>query len=155
MKNELQVKAIENGTVIDHIDADKLFKIVSILELENIDTEIFIGFNLESKKLEKKGIKKGIIKIANKFPSEEDLNKIALINSNAVINIIENYKVVKKYKVEIPQEIMSFVKCINPKCITNFEKVTTKFTVSKKKEKLELKCHYCEKITNQKNIEII
>ena len=150
MKEELLVKAIKDGTVIDHINAKNLFKIVSILMIENIDTGIFIGNNFESKKLGKKGI----IKISDKFPSENDLNKIALIEPDAMINIIENYQVVKKYKVELPNNISTFVKCINPKCITNFEKVPTKFTVFQKEGKVELKCFYCEKITNQDNIEI-
>ncbi|MDR2835213.1 MAG: aspartate carbamoyltransferase regulatory subunit [Bacteroidales bacterium] len=152
MKNELQVKAIKNGTVIDHINAKNLFKIFSILQIENFDTEIFIGNNLESKKFGKKGI----IKIANKFPSIDDMNKIALIDPNAIINIIEDYSVVKKINVELPGDIDSFVKCINPKCITNYEKVQTKFKVRQNEiGKIELKCHYCEKITNQDNIEII
>lgn len=151
MKNELQVKAIENGTVIDHIKAKNLFKIVSILGIENIDTELFIGNNLESKKLGKKGI----VKISNKFPSEDDLNKIALIDPNAIINIIKDYNVVKKYNVELPEKINTFVKCINPKCITNFEKVPTKFTVQRKEGNIELKCDYCEKVTNMENIEVI
>jgi len=151
MKEELQVKAIKSGTVIDHIEAKNLFKIVSILMIENIDTELLIGNNFDSNKLGKKGI----IKISNKFPSEDDLNKIALIDPNAMINIIENYKVVKKYKVGLPKNVNTFVKCINPKCITNFEKVSTKFAVHQKEGKVELKCDYCEKVTNQDNIEII
>ena len=94
-KNELKVKALENGTVIDHINHNSLFKIIAILGLDNLDTEIFIGNNLESKKLGRKAI----IKIANKFPSEDDLNKIAIIDSNVVINIIKDYEIVKKYNV--------------------------------------------------------
>lgn len=151
MKNELKVKAIEHGTVIDHIEADKLFKVLSIIEIENLETEIFIGNNLESKKYGSKGI----IKIANKFPSMEDVNKIALVDPNAVINIIKDYKVVEKKMVELPKTVKKLVKCINPKCITNFESVETRFTVINKNNQINLKCHYCEKITGQKNIQII
>ena len=60
---ELQVAAIENGTVIDHIPSEKLFSVVSILKLAQMPNNITIGFNLESKKIGKKGI----IKIAGKF----------------------------------------------------------------------------------------
>ena len=56
--------------------------------------------------------------------------------------------------VEIPDEIVGIAKCVNPKCITNNEAVTTRFEVVSKSE-VKLKCHYCEKITNRKNIEIL
>ncbi|MDD2636282.1 MAG: aspartate carbamoyltransferase regulatory subunit [Bacteroidales bacterium] len=151
MKSELTVKAIENGTVIDHIQAKNLYKIISILGIENINTEVFIGNNLDSKKYGKKAI----LKISDKFPSMEDVNKIALIDPNAVINIIKNFKVVEKNRVVLPQKIEKFVKCINPKCITNHDDVETNFRVVKKDGKIELKCFYCEKTTGQNNIQII
>lgn len=151
MKSELTVKAIENGTVIDHIQAENLYKIISIIGIENLETEVFIGNNLDSKKYGKKAI----IKIADKFPSMDDVNKIALIDPNAVINIIKNYKVVDKQQVVLPEIIKKFVKCINPKCITNHDDVQTEFKVIKKDGKIGLKCYYCEKITGQNNIEVI
>jgi len=151
MKSELTVKAIEQGTVIDHIKADSLYKIISIIGIDNIDTEVFIGNNLDSKKYGKKAI----IKIADKFPSMDDINKIALIDPNAVINIIKDYKVVEKQKVSLPDTIEKFVKCINPKCITNHDDVDTKFNVVIKDGNVNLKCYYCEKVTGQKNIEVI
>jgi len=151
MKSELKVKAIEKGTVIDHIQASNLYKIMSIIEIEKLDTQIFIGNNLDSQKYGKKAI----IKIADKFPSMEDINKIALIDPNAVINIIRDYQVVEKKKVELPETVSTFIKCINPKCITNHEKVETKFTVHVKDGKVNLKCFYCEKTTGQDNIEVI
>ncbi len=151
MKSELTVKAIENGTVIDHLQANNLYKIISIIGVDNVDTEVFIGNNLESKKLGKKAI----IKIADKFPSMDDINKIALIDPNAVINIIKDYKVVEKQHVKLPDTIHKFVKCINPKCITNHDNVETKFNVLIKDGKVGLKCYYCEKITGQNNIEVI
>lgn len=151
MKSELTVKAIENGTVIDHLQAKNLYKIISIIGIDKLDTEIFIGNNLDSKKYGKKAI----IKISERFPSLDDINKIALINPNVVINIIKDYKVVEKKKVELPESINTFVKCINPKCITNHDNVATKFKVQVKNENLSLKCYYCEKITGQNNIEVI
>ena len=122
-----------------------------IIGLDKLDTEIFIGNNLDSKKYGKKAI----IKIAERFPSLDDINKIALINPNVVINIIKDYKVVEKKKVELPESTKGFVKCINPKCITNHQNVATKFKVQVLNGDLNLKCYYCEKITGQNNIEII
>ncbi len=150
MKNELKVKAIEQGTVIDHIHAQKLFKILSIIDIENLNTQIFVGNNLDSKKYGSKGI----IKISDKFPSLEDINKIALIDPNAVINIIKDFKVVEKTKVQLPKTIEKIIKCINPKCITNNDNVKTKFEVIKTDDRINLKCNYCEKITDQDNIRI-
>jgi len=68
-KQELQVAALENGTVIDHIPSERLFTVVSLLGLEHMSNNITIGFNLKSKKLGTKGI----IKIADKFFCDEEI----------------------------------------------------------------------------------
>ena len=146
---ELKVSAIKEGTVIDHIPARSLFKVISILELQKMETQITIGYNFESKKLGQKGI----IKISDKFLSQKDLNKIALFAPEAKINIIRNYKVIEKNVVQVPDSIEGIVKCMNPKCITNNEDVKTKFTVIEKKN-VTLKCKYCEKITDQEHFEM-
>ncbi len=147
---QLSVSAIKEGTVIDHVPASVLFKVVSILNLEKLDTMITIGNSLGSEKLGKKGI----IKLSKVFFEDNDINKIALVAPCAKLNIIRNYEVVEKKVVAIPDEIVGIAKCVNPKCITNNEQVTTRFEVVSKSE-IKLKCHYCEKITNQNNIEII
>ncbi len=150
-RKELRVSAIKNGTVIDHISASALFKVVSILDLAKVDTQITFGTNFDSKKLGKKGI----IKISKKYLDTNDINKIALIAPEAKINIIKDYKVVEKMIVETPKQIKKIIKCFNPKCITNFEDVTTKFEVLKINGEVSLKCHYCEKITEQEDFEIV
>ncbi|MDA3819724.1 MAG: aspartate carbamoyltransferase regulatory subunit [Candidatus Delongbacteria bacterium] len=150
-KEKLTVSAIKNGTVIDHIPAENLFKALSILHIDIMNTTITIGNNLESSRLGKKGI----IKIADKQPSTEDMNKIALVAPTARINIIQDYEVVDKYNVKIPEQIRGIFKCMNPKCITNVEKMTTKFDVIEKDGKLQLKCKYCEKDTDQEHFETI
>ena len=147
---QLSVSAIKEGTVIDHIPASALFKVVSILNLDKLDTMITIGNSLESGKLGKKGI----IKLSRVFFKDEEIDKIALVAPSAKLNIIKDYDVVEKRVVEIPDEIRSIAKCVNPKCITNNEKVATRFEVVSKTE-VKLKCHYCEKITDQERIEII
>ena len=147
----LEVRAIENGTVIDHIPADSLFKVISILDLDKADKNtITFGTNLKSSKL---GLK-AIIKISNKYFEQDDINRIALVAPEAKLNIIKGFTVIEKKKVEIPDEIRTIVKCMNPMCITNNDKVTTKFRVISK-NKIALKCHYCEKITDNEHLEII
>ncbi len=147
---QLSVSAIKEGTVIDHIPASALFKVVSILNLDKLDTMITIGNSLNSDKLGKKGI----IKLSKVFFKDDDINKIALVAPCAKLNLIRDYEVVEKRVVEIPDEIVGIAKCVNPKCITNNEAVTTRFDVVSKSE-VKLKCHYCEKITSRKNIEIL
>ena len=72
---ELQVAAIENGTVIDHIPSDKLFKVTSLLGLDKLEHQLTIGNNFPSNKMGSKGV----IKIANKFFEEDEISRIALI----------------------------------------------------------------------------
>lgn len=139
-KKELVVSAIENGTVIDHIPASMVLQVISILGLEDYEDEVLVGINLDSKKYGKKGI----LKVRNKFFEEKDINKIALVAPSATLIVIKNYEVVEKHNVEIPDTIEKIVKCINPNCITNQEKIDTKFNVVSKNP-LKLQCHYCEK----------
>lgn len=145
MRKEMQVAALENGTAIDHIPTQELFQVVSLLQLQQLENRITIGNNLNSKKMGRKGI----IKIANKFFREDEINRIALVAPNVNLNIIKNFEVVEKKKVVLPDEIIGIVKCNNPKCITNNEPMKTRFQVIDK-EKAELRCHYCElKITKE------
>lgn len=141
-KLKLKVSAIREGTVIDHIPAKNLFKVISILGLDNIENQITFGTNLDSGKLGTKAI----IKVSDKFFEDSEINKIALIAPHAKLNIIRDYEVVEKKIVEIPDEIRGIVKCFNPRCITNHEKISTCFRVVSK-DHLALKCRYCEKIT--------
>lgn len=149
-KKELQVAALENGTVIDHIPSDKLFTVVSLLDLQHLDSNITIGNNFESKKLGKKGI----IKIADRFFTDEEINRLSVVAPNMKLNIIRHYEVVEKKAVEMPEELKGIVRCNNPKCITNNEPMTTWFHVTDKQNGI-LKCHYCEKEQQIENIKLI
>lgn len=147
---ELQVAALENGTVIDHIPSEKLFTVVALLGLEQMNNNITIGFNLKSKKLGTKGI----IKIADKYFCDDEINRIAVVTPNAKLNIIRDYEVVEKREVRLPDNLHGIVKCANPKCITNNEPMPTLFHVVDK-ETCVIRCHYCEKEQKREEIEII
>ena len=149
-KSEYVVNAIKNGTVIDRVLPKSLFKAISILGLEKSNAQITFGNNLDSKILGKKAI----IKISDKFFDEDEVNKIALVAPEARLNIIRDFNVVEKREVEVPNELTGIVKCVNPKCITNNEKITTKFYVVTKKP-VTLKCFYCEKIVEQEQMSIL
>ena len=149
-KQALQVAALKNGTVIDHIPSDKLFTVVALLGLQDSDSNITIGNNFESKKLGKKGI----IKIWDKFLKDDEINKLALVAPTAKINIIRDFEVAEKKAVMVPEHVEGIAKCVNPKCITNNQNVRTKFDVVGSSP-IVLKCHYCEKLTDQEHIVII
>lgn len=139
-KKELQVAAIENGTVIDHIPARKTYEVVRLLNLEKLPQPVTIGFNLPSSKLGRKGI----IKIADKFFSDEEINRLSVVAPNIVLNIIRDYEVVEKRRVETPDVLRGIIKCNNPKCISNNEPMRTWFNVVDKGRGI-VKCHYCDK----------
>ena len=144
MQKHLKVSAIKDGTVIDHIPTKALFKVIKILNLENCSQMVTFGNNLDSKAMGTKAI----IKIANRYFADEELNKIALVAPHAKLNIIRNYEVIEKKVVEIPKEIKGIVRCFNPKCFSNGEQVTTRLEILSVKP-IAMKCYYCEKITNE------
>ena len=149
-KKELNVSAIKNGTVIDHIAQNQVERVLYILNLSKYEDQFYFGANLDSKKYGKKGI----IKVSNKFFAPEEISKIALVSPTATLIEIKNYEVAQKAQVQISDEIKGLVKCMNPNCITNHEAVPTHFEVTDKNE-IVLKCRYCEKNTGKTNIEFV
>lgn len=148
-KQALQVAALENGTVIDHIPSESLFTVVSLLNLDLISDRITIGNNFNSEKLGKKGI----IKIENKFFDDDEISRISVVAPHVRLNIIKNYEVIDKKEVDMPNQLKDIIKCANPKCITNNEPMATLFHVIDKETCL-IKCHYCEKEQNKNDFVI-
>ena len=149
---ELLIRAIKNGIVIDHIPSEKVFAIVEILKLKEYSERITVATNMPSSSLGRKGI----IKIEEKILEEKELNNISLLAPNVTINIIDNYEVVEKSKLEKLDKVIGLMKCDNPKCISNHENIETKFIRIKEnsekldendlEEKSKYKCFYCEKV---------
>ncbi len=148
VNKELKVSALENGTVLDHIPAENVYKALDILNLRGIDNQITIGINLNSKLYGRKGI----IKIADRFFADDELNRLALIAPHATVNIIRNFKVVEKKQLSMPERIEGIARCMNPKCITNHQPVRTRFTVIDENGEISLLCHYCEKRSSIKSL---
>lgn len=149
-KKELQVAALRNGTVIDHIPSHALFKVAKILGIETLDTAVTIGNNLHSGKLGKKGI----IKVADVEYPTETINRIALIAPGAKVNVIRDFEVVEKYRVSLPDTIVGIVACNNPKCITNNEPMLTRFAVIER-DPAVIRCHYCNREITASKLQII
>lgn len=154
---ELLIRAIKNGIVIDHIPSEKVFAIVEILKLKEYSERITVATNMPSSSLGKKGI----IKIEEKILEEKELNNISLLAPNVTINIIDNYEVVEKSKLDKLDKVIGLMKCDNPKCISNHENIETKFirveedlNENNLEEKTKYKCFYCEKIILEDEIQI-
>jgi len=138
---EQKVDKIKEGIVIDHIPPRKALKVIEVLGVDkDFESVVSVGMNFKSKK----SSRKDVVKIENKDLTKEELDRIALFAPKATINIIKDYKVSKKLKVDVPDSFQGVIMCNNPKCITRNEEVKTKFTTVTK-EPLILKCHYCER----------
>jgi len=140
MKNKLKVDPIRNGTVIDHIASGKALLVADILKLNPPENLMMVGVNLTSRKMGKKDI----IKIENRVLSDDEVNSIALISPTATLIIIEDFTVVKKQSISLPTTIKNHIICPNSNCITNVEKVATRFELANS-EPVQVRCGYCEK----------
>ena len=149
-KTERQVADIKNGTVIDHIPAEKTYQVANLLELKALTNPVTIGYNYPSKKIGKKGI----IKVSDKYFTNEEISRLSVVAPNVVLNIIKDYEVVEKKTVETPDELRGIVRCNNPKCITNNEPMQTVFNVVDKNLGI-LKCHYCDKEQHIDKVELV
>ncbi|MBC8313525.1 MAG: aspartate carbamoyltransferase regulatory subunit [Candidatus Cloacimonetes bacterium] len=145
---QMKVDAIKNGTVIDHISAGKGMQVAEIINISG-ENEVFIGVNLQSKKIGKKDI----IKIENRELTSEQVNTVALIAPQATLVIIKNYEVAKKVSLKLQENIENIVVCPNPKCITNVDNIPTKFKLVGI-EPTKIRCVYCERKYNVDEISI-
>ena len=138
---KLKIQPIKNGTVIDHITAGNALKVLRILRIPETHSAIVsVAMNVKSHMG-----KKDIVKIENRELIPREVDKIALIAPRATINIIRNYEVIEKHKVQLPDEISGIVKCPNPTCISNSgEPVKNRFKIISK-DPLKIKCYYCER----------
>lgn len=146
-RRERLVAAIEQGTVIDHIPAAKTYQVANLLGLFELKTPVTIGNNYPSQKVGNKGI----IKVSDKFFTDDEISRLSVVAPKVILNIIRDYEVVEKKTVETPDEIKGIVKCNNPKCITNNEPMATHFHVSDG----ILTCHYCEKEQDINKVELV
>jgi aspartate carbamoyltransferase regulatory subunit len=155
-KDERIIGLIENGLAIDHMEPGQTPNVLKILGIAaGTDKKVSIGMNVISPT---RG-KKDILKIEGKTLVISEIEKIAVICPNATINIIKDFRVIKKDRVKVPDEIVGILKCQNPNCISNDEKepVKSKFHTrfndkeneGAKKKDCYFQCHYCGEIIEQ------
>ena len=140
--NQLLVRRIRNGTVIEHIEDGKALTVLRVLNITGKEGNVVtVALNVPSSKHNKKDI----IKVENKFLEKDETNKLALIAPHATINIIRDYKLVEKRKINLPDSIVGIFKCPNLKCVTNSEEFIKPTIDIIDKLQITLICRYCRR----------
>ncbi|MBA3709280.1 MAG: aspartate carbamoyltransferase regulatory subunit [Planctomycetes bacterium] len=143
-----QVEAIANGTVIDHIPSPMTLKVATLLA--GPDDQVFMGMNLRSSLLGRKGV----VKISGRELTERSVSSLALIAPTASISIIRDYTVVSKNPVPVPSRFEDIARCANPNCVTNHERWATRFDVVGRTP-LRVRCIYCERSFDAADLTLI
>ena len=134
----MNIDSINNGIVIDHIQAGKSMEIYKYLGLEELDCSVAIIRNVKSKRTGKKDI----IKIDNDIDINMDI--LGYIDTNITVNIIKDGKIINKAHMELPEKLVNIVKCKNPRCITTDEQdIDQVFELTDRENKV-YRCKYCE-----------
>ena len=139
VKNTLTVGRIEEGFVLDHIQAGRSMDIYKYLHLDKLDCCVAIIKNAKSNKMGKKDIMK--IECPIDFM---DLDILGFIDHNITVNIIKDEKIVEKRILKLPKKITNVIKCKNPRCITSIEQGLDHIFILSDPEKEIYRCKYCE-----------
>ena len=138
----MNIDAIQNGIVIDHITAGRGMKLYELLGLEKLDCSVAIIKNVHSAKLGKKDI----IKIDADIPVNLDV--IGYVDPGVSVNIIRGGVLVEKRSIEMPELLTNVIFCKNPRCITSVEQeLRHVFKLTDRKNKV-YRCLYCETKAN-------
>jgi aspartate carbamoyltransferase regulatory subunit len=136
----LNIDKIKNGIVIDHIKAGHGIRIFNWLGLDKAPCTVAFVVNAVSKELGKKDI----IKIDNTIDINFDL--LGLIDPNITVNIIEDERIIKKKKLQLPERVEDVLICKNPRCITSTEKYIPHVFHLDNHELRLYRCEYCDDI---------
>ena len=135
----LNVGRLNEGVVLDHIEAGKSMSIYKYLRLDKMDCCVAIIKNAHSNKMGKKDI----IKV--ECPIDElDLDVLGFIDHHITVNIIRNGGIVEKKELTLPKTVTNIIKCKNPRCITSIEQELDQVFYLTDEEKQVYRCKYCE-----------
>lgn len=148
-KDELYVRKIRSGTVIDHIAAGHAFDVLRILRIDGKDGHVVsVVMNVPSKTIGSKDI----VKIDSRELDAMEVDRIALIAPKATINIVRDFEVVEKNAVKLPDIIKGTVKCNNPSCISNAKEPIEPTFLVEKTDPLTIKCRYCSRTMEKSDV---
>lgn len=142
-EHELRVSKIEDGTAIDHIPGGQALNVLTILGIDADSGEtVSIGMNVPSEKLGRKDV----VKVEGRELNQEEVDVLSLIAPEATINIVRDFDVVEKLRVDVPDRVVGVLACPNANCITNGnEPVSTAFEVLRD----GVRCEYCGEIVRE------
>ncbi len=134
------INSIEKGIVIDHITAGFGIKVLHYLNIDQTTDMVAFIMNAPSKKHGRKDV----IKFTNLH--NVDLTALGLIDHTATVNIIQDHKIVKKIKLELPEKVTNVIKCKNPRCVTSVEPNAPHVFHLLDENHKEYSCEYCDDI---------
>ena len=140
----MNIDSIQNGVVLDHIQAGRSMEIYQFLHLDQLDCSVAIIKNVRSDRMGKKDITK------IDSPMELDLDVLGYIDSNITVNIIRNGKRVEKKHLELPRKLVNIIRCKNPRCITVAEPQLDAIFLLSDAEKHTYRCAYCDTAKDKK-----
>ena len=143
----LNVGKIENGFVLDHIQAGMAMSIYDHLQLDKLDCTVAIIKNARSNKMGKKDI----LKVEGDV-EKMDLDVLGFIDHNFTVNVIEDGNIIEKKELHLPSEIKNVILCKNPRCITSIEQELPHIFVLADPEKEVYRCKYCEEKFDKRNL---
>ena len=135
----LNVGAIKEGFVLDHIKAGMSLSIYHDLKLDELDCCVAIIKNAKSNKMGKKDILKVECNIDNL-----DLDILGFIDHNITVNIFKDQRIVEKRALKLPTSVTNVIKCKNPRCITSIEQKLDQIFLLTDPEHEVYRCKYCE-----------
>ena len=140
----LTISGIQEGFVLDHIQAGMSLQIYHDLKLDELDCTVAIIKNVKSNKMGRKDI----LKV--ECPIEAlDLDILGFIDHNITVNVIKGNRIVDKKILSLPKQVRNVIKCKNPRCVTSVEQELDQIFLLTDEEKEVYRCKYCEeKYTN-------
>ena len=148
MQYTRSVEALRQGTVIDHIPAQQGLLILRLFKFSETGARVTVGLNLYSRHMGAKDI----IKVEHIALSAEQANELALFAPHATVNVIDDFRVVKKHKLVLPDTIDGIFFCPNSNCISHTESVTSFFYVKSHSRETKMQCKYCEKVFSREMV---
>jgi aspartate carbamoyltransferase regulatory subunit len=148
-RQKKQVAKLRHGTVIDHLSPGMALKALEMIGIPH-DSSALIGVNLASKKAGRKDI----LKLENVELSEEQIENLAVLGPSATVCYIRDYEIVKKVHVALPDVLEGVLRCPNPNCVTNHERIPTRFDVECPSP-TQVRCTFCERLLSEDDIVLI
>ena len=146
----LNIGKIEEGFVLDHIQAGKSMQIYRHLGLDKLDSTVAIIKNAKSKVMGKKDI----LKVECDIDSL-DLDVLAFIDHNITVNVIKDGVIIEKRSLVLPREIKGVIRCHNPRCISSIEQELPQIFYLADEEKEIYRCRYCDEKYSEGDVNLL